>query len=386
MKQWKSEYIENNIEESHVYLFTSLEIKDYIQKFLRNYGLTLHNYQINFLGSTIDLFISYYQTSKSLSFIQKTNIDQKIRIKKKRFSRKLQIDNRKHSSFIESTQHLKSQIKNYYLKNNTFVERKILRILNALEILKLEYYSLKSSKKTNVYFKEKKKILFHYYINYFKYRRYISFLVITKKVKKNQQRRVQALKYYKTYLNLSEYRTLHNIQQNSFVEKLVEGLTLFTTNRFNIFITIQQINRNIKFPKQSSQNLKRILSKLRKFQRNDFFSEGINILFNAISQKNSAELITDYIAYQLKFIKRHKFFLTFVTKTLTLLINQKFSKVNGIKLKVKGRINNSSRAKSQTINIGKISLITVNPKISHAESTSYGPNGTFGIQVWISTN
>ena len=59
MRNWKSKYIEKNVKESHVYLFTNLEIKRYIQKFLGDHGLALDSYQINFLDSTIDLFVLY---------------------------------------------------------------------------------------------------------------------------------------------------------------------------------------------------------------------------------------------------------------------------------------------------------------------------------------
>lgn len=379
MQHWKSKYIEKNAKESHVYLFTSLEIKSYIQKFLTDYGLALHNYQINFLESNIDIFISYYQTSKSLSFIQKTNLDQKIKIKRKRFNKKLSSVYAKKSVPLSITKY----VKKYYLLNNSFLKKKIINILNTLEILKLEYYSLKSSKtKKKLFFKQKKKILLQYYINCFKYLRYLTFLT----QKRKDQKRIKSLEYYKTYLTVKEYRTLNNYKTNNFVEKLIEGLALFTRNQFNLSLTIKQINQNITFLKTNAQNFKRILSKLRKFQRNEFFNEGINTFFSAVSQKNSAKLIADYIANQLKFMKRHKFFLTFVTKTLTLLLTQKFSKIKGIKLKVRGRINNSTRSKVQTINIGKISLITVTNKINHAKQTAYGPNGTLGVQVWTTND
>ena len=377
--QYKSKYIEKNLKESHVYLFTSLEIKNYIRKFLADYGLTLHTYQINFLESKIDLFISYYQTSKSLAFIQKANLDQKVKLKKKRFTKtlnKIHIKQKNKNIFSE-------YLKNYYTFNNSFIKKRLLTLLNALEVLKLEYYSLKySRRKKNLVFKHKKKVLLRYYINCFKYFRYLSFLL----KEKNEKKRLKTLNYYKTYKTVKQYKTFNNYKSNNFIEKLIEGLVLFTKSQFSISLTIKQINKSLKFPKKRIQNFKRILSKLRKFQKSDFFHEGINVFFNAMAQKNSADLIATYIANQLKFMKRHKFFLTFVTKALTLLISQKFAKIKGIKLKVRGRINNSARSKVKTLTIGKISLITVNNYISHAQQVAYGANGTLGVQVWVETN
>lgn len=378
MKHWKSKYLEKTSKESHTYLFTSLEIKNYIQKFFKNYGLTLHNYQINFSDSTLDIYISYYQNLKSISFIQKTNLEQQIQVKRKRFSRKLLNKNNK---IIENQLKLYKSIQSYNQTNNHFVKKKLISILNILEILKLEYYSLKYTRtRKQLLLQRRKRLLVHYYTNCFKYYRYLSFLLL----RNNFQKRLQTLKYYKTYLNIKHSKTLDHYRLTNFTEKLLEGLTLFTKDRFAIVVTLQQINRNLSFPKKNSQNLKRILSKLRKFQKNDFFNEGINTLFNAVTRDNSAELITKYIAYHLKFMKRHKFFLTFVDKTLTLLINQKFTKIEGIKLKIRGRINNSSRSKLKTINIGKISLITVDTNLNHAQSVSYGSSGTFGVQAWVS--
>lgn len=377
MKKWNAEYYENNNKESHVYLFTSLEIKKYLEKFFKDYELIVHEYQINFLESSIDIYVSYYQTLKSLEFIQKVNLKQKVVLKKKRFNKKLYTNNLNLSS-------LKKQIKNYYCYNNSFIGKKIINVLNVLKVLKLKYYSLKPLKTDNPSFlKKKKKILFYHYLKILNYKRYLMFILLKNK-ENNLQKRVQLLTYYKSYLNISEHKTMTHFSKNNFAEKLIEGLSLFTKNRFNIYLTLKQINKNITFPKTRSQNLKRILSKLRKFQKNNFFAEGVNILFNAVSHKNSAKLISDYIAFHLKFLKRHKFFLTFVTKTLTLLIDQKFSKIKGIKLKIKGRINNSSRSKSETIKIGeKTSLVTLSSEINHAQSTSYGSNGTFGVKAWV---
>nr|UXN44367.1 ribosomal protein S3 [Haslea karadagensis] len=378
MKHWKSKYLEKNSKESHTYLFTSLEIKKYIQQFLKDYGLILHNYQTNFSDSILNIYISYYQTLKSISLVQKANSDQKIQIKRKRFSKKL---TNKNSKTFENQSKLYKSIQNYNRTNNSFVTKKLINILHILEILKLEYYALKSTKtKKQSLLQRRKKLLIHYYTNCFKYHEYLSFLL----ARPGFQKRIQTVKYYKTYLNIKRSKTLDHYKHTNFTEKLLNGLALFTKNKFTIVLTLHQINRNLSFQKKSSQNLKRILSKLRKYQRNDFFNEGVNTLFNAITRENSAELITKYIAYHLKFMKRHKFFLTFVDKTLTLLIDQKFTKIKGVKLKIKGRINNSSRSKLKTINIGKISLVTVDTNLDHAQSVSYGSSGTFGVQAWIS--
>ena len=69
---------------------------------------------------------------------------------------------------------------------------------------------------------------------------------------------------------------------------------------------------------------------------------------------------------------------------MTLFFNKTFSKCKGIKIKVKGRFNGAPRAKDKLINIKNgVPTLTINSKIDYAETTSFSPNGTFGVKVWI---
>ena len=66
------------------------------------------------------------------------------------------------------------------------------------------------------------------------------------------------------------------------------------------------------------------------------------------------------------------------------MINQKFSKIKGVKILIKGRINNAARSQTRIIKLGKISLISQSSNINYSESTAFTSNGTIGIKVWIS--
>lgn len=66
-----------------------------------------------------------------------------------------------------------------------------------------------------------------------------------------------------------------------------------------------------------------------------------------------------------------------------MIVKSKFSKVKGIKILIKGRLNGKPRSNYRIIQIGKISLQTIESVISHNQSTSFTPYGTFGIKVWI---
>lgn len=161
--------------------------------------------------------------------------------------------------------------------------------------------------------------------------------------------------------------------------KIAESLRLFTKNKQNINITIKEINFvNANF------NTKRTLESLYKFRRAFFFKTGKRIVTPFITQKSSAKLIGKYIAEQLVAVKQQNFFFNFLQESLLLLVNQKFSKLQGVKILVTGRINNSARSRNRKIKIGKVSLVSKNSKIDYSESTAFTPNGTIGIKVWVS--
>ena len=121
-----------------------------------------------------------------------------------------------------------------------------------------------------------------------------------------------------------------------------------------------------------------------KWIKTSFFKEGEQILTPIVTQ-NSAKLLSNFIAIQLRNVKKqHNFFLNFLQESLKNIITQNFSKIQGIKIVIKGRINNAARSRKRVIELGKISLITQNSKINYSESTAFTSNGTIGIKVWIS--
>lgn len=103
-----------------------------------------------------------------------------------------------------------------------------------------------------------------------------------------------------------------------------------------------------------------------------------------MTQKKSAKLIGKFAAEQLVAVKQQNFFFNFLKESLLLLINQKFSQIQGIKILVTGRINNSARSRTRKIEIGNVCLISKSSKIDYAESTAFTPNGTIGVKVWVS--
>lgn len=318
MKNWKFKYFEKNTKESHIHVFSSLEMESYIQKLLNNYKLTLSDCKINFLDSTIYIIISTYNT--------KQNETRKKHNKKNIFNN-LVYQTKK----IATTKTLLNTNKNISDTNKCHLKWK-----------KLSKKYLKSKKQYKVY------------------KPYYSI-------------------FNSTYNKKLKLNTKKTFKLNNFSKKLLEGIKSFLKNKYNIIIIIKKLELAL----ESNLKKNNIKLKLRKFQRSDFFLQGTSILFTFISQTNSEKLLTKFIAKELATTKRHKFFLNFLKESFNILINQNFSKISGIKLIIKGRLNNVMRAKAHLIKIGKIPLIAPNDNLTYSETTAYGKNGTLGIKLWV---
>lgn len=195
-------------------------------------------------------------------------------------------------------------------------------------------------------------------------------------IKKNLS---QTLNICRVYRLKSKANIVKTISLSSLSHKMLKSLKLFTQNKSDIYLTIKEINFV-----NSNKNAKQALTNLYKFQRSSFFNEGKKILIPIVTQK-SAKLLGDFLATQLRTVKKqHNFFFNFLKESLKLLINQRFSKIQGIKIVVKGRINNAARSRTRTIKLGKISLVSTSSNINYSESTAFtSSNGTIGIKIWI---
>ena len=82
-------------------------------------------------------------------------------------------------------------------------------------------------------------------------------------------------------------------------------------------------------------------------------------------------------------VKRHKFFLSFLKQTLTVLSSSNLSKVKGIKIIIKGRLNGVPRARHKIITIGDVPVQSVSALIDYAQTSAHNANGSYGIKVWV---
>jgi ribosomal protein S3 len=146
--------------------------------------------------------------------------------------------------------------------------------------------------------------------------------------------------------------------------------------------------KDIYFKKDAKFIKEKLNLKLYKYKRNEFFEIAKRVIFISIKKKNSAQFLANFISSQLNRLKKQQyFFLKCIKNIFKLLLGNvlRSTKLFGIKIVVKGRLNKARRANKRTfkLSIGKISLQQINSNINHAKATSYTSSGTFGTEVWI---
>ena len=175
---------------------------------------------------------------------------------------------------------------------------------------------------------------------------------------------------------------------NTFLEKLLESFFIFKVSSPKISIVFNNINRGFSMAPFTFKNilvLKKILMQLRMYKNNKYFNarEFVNVLLIVIRKKDSAKFLSEYLAHQMRYMKRHYVLLGFLKRALHLFISSQLSKIKGVKIVIKGRLNGKLRKNIAHITVGAIPIQTLAVPISYNNAISYTPYGTFGIKVWV---
>lgn len=70
-KNWQIKHNEKNGEESSFYLYKTLEIQKYLNRFFKLYRIKIHNCKIFYSNNVLKIFISFYISSKTSYIIKK---------------------------------------------------------------------------------------------------------------------------------------------------------------------------------------------------------------------------------------------------------------------------------------------------------------------------
>jgi hypothetical protein len=320
---WNSKYNEKKLSEQSYFDFKNLELKKFSLKFFKDKGFDIHEYKINYCNNGyLHLFLSCYKIPKKDFIENKTIVD-----------------------------------------NTNLVKKDILTTQNYFNYRVLKY----TNKIINANYSAQKIII----------------------VKKNLNN-----KYYKLN-NLEEnskfttsLKTVNKGELSFFLNDFIESLIKFLGKKITIILTFQILTKNIKksLNNKTIEFIQKKITRLNKYKQNNFFKEGINTLYICSKQPNSANLLAEFIAIQLKKNKKqyNKFFLNFIKKCLQSLKKKNSLKTNNIKIQIKGRLSRGSRAKKMFFSVAnKLPILTINANVDYSEKVAFTSNGTVGVKVWI---
>jgi ribosomal protein S3 len=118
--KWQSKYIAKNSEETSLYVYQNVKIKEYVERMLNLYGLQLHHCQLYYSNEKLDITISYYTSTKSLLLIHKINKGQKLIFVSQEGLKKLK--RKKIIKLIKTAIYKKIYSSYNYFKMNNFTE------------------------------------------------------------------------------------------------------------------------------------------------------------------------------------------------------------------------------------------------------------------------
>jgi hypothetical protein len=178
-------------------------------------------------------------------------------------------------------------------------------------------------------------------------------------------------------------KTINRRERSFFLNDFIESLIEFIGKKLTVNVTFKLITKKLKkrFKKHRINLIKKEIFQLNQFKQASFFKEGVHTLFICRRTRNSANLLAEFIATQLKKNKKQsiKFFFNFIQKCFS-----SFRGKNHIKIQIKGRLSKGSRAKRLVFKIAsKLPILTINANIDYAEKVAYTSNGTVGVKVWI---
>ena len=132
-------------------------------------------------------------------------------------------------------------------------------------------------------------------------------------------------KRYEKFLLINKFRYQTIIDKNSFIEQILESLTVFLNRRLNILIIFQQVRKGLSLNFNNLNYLdKKILKNkflfFRRYLREPFFKDMFHLLILSVKLKSSASLLSNFISNRLVKMKKHTQFFFLLKKETKYLI------------------------------------------------------------------
>lgn len=378
---WQSKCFEKKITEYSKYSKKDLEIRDFIDKFFTSRNRTLHHCKICYFEKSLHIFASYSLNAQLPSLLH-GSIPSLDRFKKrKRWKEPCKAP--KLSNF--KCKIVKSYIKKIFHKTKgptktlplayCRVLNYMIRFIKTLRISRVSYLG-KAFKTLSIIIYKYKKIKTDGTVCFKHPRKPVELLYELTRTLYNKKIRNREEKKQKRIGALKDILT----------DKMTNSLRYFTSKNVALWVHLRalNLNRSRKNRKNIKSILKKNLIKLRKYKEEKFYREGIEMLLICSTVRKPSALLAQFLAVQLKNLKKHNFFFKFIKDALKLFNTTTLSKIKRIKIKIKGRLNARPKAKSRVLRIGKdVSVVRIRSNIDYSEKTAFTSNGTLGIKVWI---
>lgn len=206
----------------------------------------------------------------------------------------------------------------------------------------------------------------------------------------------------KLFLNMSlffrstkvkNYKKKSSVKQSSISKKLFNDnfLNLFNANLNNlkinlIFLNIKIINKDIN-PKLllSAFNENKRFANLLFARRFNFFVDFLKVCCLFIQGSTSSKPLLVVFAQIFKILpkRNHARFFIFVNHLFQFIIAQKQSNIIGLKLIVNGKIRGKTRSDSKCVQVGQVSLQSIDQKIDLSFLHAYTIYGAFGLKFYV---
>jgi hypothetical protein len=366
---WDSKYFEKKPQESAIYSLQHLEINKFITMFFKKHGLESKNCKLYYKKNSLHLFIIYNANTLKIKTLLFNNI-KKLRIKNLKYNFFKSNYTKNYQSVLDGIQ-IKKKFKNTIKFNHIFKTKNSFKILKSYLTAREKNFKIyKNCLRLGKYLGGKKKFKNH-------------------PANKQNHKRLHFLKYLNILKCLKSKSFDQNIFMNLFIKKLLASLNTFLCNKVSIALTIKQMNKNVfkNIVSNEKKNISLNLVSLKKFQKNNYFDSGINLLHNSFNYRgNITYTLAEYISQELSKLKKPKlfnFFFKFLTKSLKhFLIDSKI--IKGVQIVVQGNLRRKPRASSKLYSVGKkIKKLSLNKNLQYNESVCYSKKGTLGIKVWV---
>jgi ribosomal protein S3 len=362
---WKSKYYEKKATSINSQTHKNEEITKFIKQFFKQIGLSLHTCKLNYLNNRLNISTSYIKSNGLVDGVsmfsrnatrnrfKKPPTVAKLFKKHKRVSRPLRKKSKNYNKFKLNYNKFKLNLYLGFLIHSLLVVNKIFHI---------------GLPNTN------------YFISSLEPPVVAPYTIFKTVIRKT-------LEFIKNLIYLISSKNHQKFREYPFLSSFFKIFTICYQKNLKITLIFKILNRYFKKSKPTVEKKtlrNKVLTSLRRYNRNKFFKKAINLMFLMASQKESAKLLSSFIARSIKNLKKHKWFLKFIKKSLSALIRRKTPIIKALTIQLKGRINGADRARSYVINSRKrVPLIKIGSRVNYAETTAFTPDGTLSVKVWV---